>query len=329
MLISQVRVDLLDHVERLVPHELRDGDHIDAVQDGVRPERVPQQVRAYILRQVCLLLEPVDPAADRVHRPRYTAGVEEHVVRGRSALEGLHQSLHGLAQEHDARFAHLVRRLVLRQHPAILPHLIPRERAGLLRPAAGLPEGEEEPLEVPPALLHEDDVLLVGQRPFPGARPGALHPAQGILRNDPLFLGPRERTVHRPAGVALGRLLPAVLVHEPRDVDGLEFGHGEIPGRLRELLAVPEVVAVRLVASVDLRPGEKRLDHIRHAGGRRLRDTRPLQAQLVELVFGELLIPLTLRQAGLHAAERHHPPAGVLTEPDLVRPSHTKPPVVE
>jgi hypothetical protein len=127
----------------------------------------------------------------------------------------------------------------------------------------------------------------------------------------------------------LRRLRPAVFVHESRDVNRLQLGNEQVAGRLRELLAVPDVVAVGLLASVELGPGEKRLDHVSHPRRGGFGSTGSYGCELMELLLGQRPVLPAMDEAGLTTSEGHHPPAGVLAEPDLVGLSHTKPPVVE
>ena len=87
-------------------------------------------------------------------------------------------------------------------------------------------------------------------------------------------------------------------------------------------LAVPDVVAIRLWATVPLRPGEERLDDVGHARRGRFGSLWTDGSDLVELLLGALLVFAALGTADFLPAERDHPLPDVFTKPDLVRAGH-------
>src|SRR5213083_642595 len=98
---------------------------------------------------------------------------------------------------------------------------------------------------------------------------------------------------------------------------------------LREGLAVPAKIPKCFIAAMNLRPREESIDDVSDAHVGLIETSRLHRLELVELLLSEFLVPLPRGEPKLLAAHRHHPPADVLSKPDLVRSPHGAPPVKE
>jgi hypothetical protein len=87
------------------------------------------------------------------------------------------------------------------------------------------------------------------------------------------------------------------------------------------------MVAVRLVGSMDFRPDEKPINHIRDTSVASVGGPDANSFVLVELLLGEFSIRPAFRQADFLPVQRDHPPTRVPAKPDLVRACHEAPPV--
>src|SRR5262245_16161492 len=97
-----------------MPHALRDGGNIDAVEDSLRPPHVPKEIGTNVALQAQLLPKPRHLETNGIHGPWLPFAVEKDMFGAASlSAEFIHQPLHRTVEVNNARLAGLLLRLVL------------------------------------------------------------------------------------------------------------------------------------------------------------------------------------------------------------------------